>query len=238
MGNVAEQGTTGVVRAGKVLTVVKQPAGSGVGREVLIGKRAAPPGGILGGLIARGHQRVRIRLLEAAAVEGGITLVLQAPVEPVDDPREGKRGIPFRQRDPAVGAVGEKVLIRVKREVLFVEIGFEMQHVAHSHEARIVRSGGKAGVFDEGTRQQVSAEERFLFLPGFVVRFVHGRERSTILFESMGRWWSIGQEWEAAGQEYRPEKTPPLVLTLHHQGQLAKIASQSFEASTELGTKR
>ena len=77
MGYVAEEGTAGIVRAREVIAIVKEPSCPGVGGEILVGERAAPPTGILDRLKAGCHQRIGISLFDSAAIERSITLIFR-----------------------------------------------------------------------------------------------------------------------------------------------------------------
>ena len=122
MGDITEQRAAGIVGARKVLAVVEELSRAGIGREILVRECSSPPRGVLNGLKACRHQRIGIGLFDSAAVEWRITFVLQTPIETVQYPVNAKVAVPFRQFDPSVGAVREKVLIGVEREVLLIEV--------------------------------------------------------------------------------------------------------------------
>ena len=57
----------------------------GMGREILIWEGVSPPGGVLTCLNPHRHKGVGVGRLQIAAIEMGIALVLQAPIEPTED---------------------------------------------------------------------------------------------------------------------------------------------------------
>ena len=97
------------------------------------------------------HERIGVGLFQATTVQRGISFVLQPPIEAIEHAGEGEGAVPFRQLDPSVGAVREKILIGVKREVLLIEVRFQVQHVAHADESGIVRPGGERRILYKGT---------------------------------------------------------------------------------------
>ncbi len=72
---------------------------------------------------------------------------------------QGIGGVPLAQLNPSVGAVREKVLVSVEREILFIEIGFQMKHVPHAYETAIVGSCKVAGVVREYAGEEMPAEQ-------------------------------------------------------------------------------
>src|SRR5580765_6849334 len=105
MSHITKQRYSGVVRPCKVTLVHKEPAATGIGRQVLIGKYALPPTEILFGLKSRSQQPIGIRLDETALVKRRIALVLDTPAEPIDHSGESIGTIPFSQNDPTLGAI-------------------------------------------------------------------------------------------------------------------------------------
>ena len=101
MSYIPKKGTSGIIWSRKVVTVVKQPAGTGIGCQVLIGKGTLPPAEILYGLKSRRQKRIGIRLDETVLIKRRIAFILEAPIPPVDQPGECIGPVPFAQFDPS-----------------------------------------------------------------------------------------------------------------------------------------
>nr|WP_143838486.1 hypothetical protein [Nitrospira cf. moscoviensis SBR1015] len=94
--------------------------------------------------------------------------------------------VPFAQFDPPVRPVGEKILVRIERQVLLVEIGFQMEHMAHSHQTGIVGPGGKRTIRREGAGEEIAGKERFFDFS--TIGIIHGGERTSVLFQGRCLW--------------------------------------------------
>jgi len=101
MSHIPKKGFPGIIWSRKVVTIMKQPAGTGIGGQVLIGKDALPPAKILYGLESRRQERIGIGLDDTALVERCISLVLKTPAPPVEQPGECIGPVPFAQFDPS-----------------------------------------------------------------------------------------------------------------------------------------
>ena len=80
----------------------------------------------------------------------------------IDDAGEGVGAVPFAEFDPAVRPVGEKILIGIEGQVLFVEVCLKVEHMAKADEPAVIRSSCKRRILGKGSGEQVSGEETFL----------------------------------------------------------------------------
>ena len=165
--------------------------------------------------------------------------------------REPIGAIPFTQFDPALRTVGKEVLICVEREVLFVQIGFQMEHMTKSDETGIVGPSREGRITREDASEEVASDETFFGSCCHFLRIIHGWERASVLFQR-DRWHIPNQEARKGNpcNSRRTAMHPSYVgRESHHRNnrldaneqrmmcrasygrQGSKISSQSFEAS-------
>src|SRR5204862_510053 len=85
MGHIPKQSPPGIIRSRKIVAVMKQPAGTGIRGEILIGKHPSPPAQILHGLKPSRGQAICIGLLDTASIERGVSLVLDTPSKSIHE---------------------------------------------------------------------------------------------------------------------------------------------------------
>ena len=84
---------------------MKEPAGSCVSRQILIGEMTLPPGGILNRLEFCRDQPIGILLRHTLPVQRCIAFILEAPVDVAKYTGEGIGSIPLAQLNPSIRAI-------------------------------------------------------------------------------------------------------------------------------------
>ena len=69
-----------------------------------------------------------------------------------------------------------------------------MEHVPHTRQAAVVRSGGEGGIFRKDPGKQVSGEETFFGLPVQVIGIVHRGQRAAVFLQCQGAGGQTAQE--------------------------------------------
>src|SRR5262245_45860186 len=150
MGDISKERLPRIIRPGIVIMIVKKPACSGIRREALVWKESVPPRHVLSRLDFCRKQSINIVLCDCALIDPSIAFILHAPAKVVYYTGKSVCTIPLAQFDPSIRPIREKILVGVKGQVLLIEIGFEMEHVAHADKAGIVWPGKVAGIVREG----------------------------------------------------------------------------------------
>ena len=109
--------------------------------------------------------------------------------------------IPLTQYDPAIGSIREKVLVSVEREVLLIEISFQMQHVPHAHETGIVGSRKVAGIVCEYTGEGIPTEQWTFGVHTAFTSILHRRQGTPVFFQREGQGWCDQKYNHTDGQE-------------------------------------